>query len=88
MRVPTKLKRRLEALEARFMDGTGLVPYSEEWLAYWTEQLLNAYNDPGEPGPRIPIEAFRAVMADVEIVAFPSKWSKGKNGNAQKSGVS
>jgi hypothetical protein len=73
MRVPTKLKRRLEALEARFMDGTGLVPYSEEWLAYWTEQVIRLYERPRAPGPRIPIEAFRAVMADVEMVAFPSK---------------
>lgn len=35
----TNLSRRLRKLEAERFDGTGLVPHSDAWYAYYIEQL-------------------------------------------------
>jgi hypothetical protein len=62
----TKLKKRLTALESRFAEATdesGLLPHTQEWFRYWAEKLVWQYEHPGEPGPMIPLEAFRAVAA-------------------------
>jgi hypothetical protein len=32
------LRRRLQKLEARLTDATGLVPHSEAWFAYYEDQ--------------------------------------------------
>ena len=52
--------RRLEALESRTVDGSGLVPHSPEWLAFWQRQF-HLYETGQEHVP-LTLEGVRAVM--------------------------
>lgn len=53
------LQRRVLELEAKLNDPSGHIPQSTEWLDYWKNVLLG---EPSPCPPRIPIEAFRAVV--------------------------
>lgn len=33
------LHRRLQKLEGQLTDGTGLVPHSDAWFAFWEDKL-------------------------------------------------
>jgi hypothetical protein len=55
------LVRRLERLEARLTDGSGCVPYSAEWLTYWTRQAERLLA--GENVTKPPIAFFDALLA-------------------------
>jgi len=61
--------RRLEALESRAVDDSGLVPDSPEWLAFWQRQFHLYVN--GEEHVPLTLEGVRAVMQaipdDVEV---------------------
>ena len=52
--------RRLEALESWTVDGSGLVPHSPEWLAFWQRQF-HLYETGQEHVP-LTLEGVRAVM--------------------------
>jgi len=52
--------RRIEELEARSMDGSGLVLDSPEWLAFWQEQFRLYEN--GLEHVELTLEGVRAVM--------------------------
>jgi hypothetical protein len=52
--------RRLEALESRTVDDSGLVPQSPEWLAFWQQQF-HLYETGQEHVP-LTLEGVRAVM--------------------------
>ena len=52
--------RRVEALESRAVDGSGLVPQSPEWLAFWQQQF-HLYEH-GEEHVRLTLEAVHAIM--------------------------
>ena len=54
------LLRRIEELESRSVDGSGLVPHSPQWLAFWQQQF-HLY-DTGQPHEQLTLEAVRAVM--------------------------
>jgi hypothetical protein len=54
----TNLQRRLRKLEGILTDGSGLVPHSKKWLAYWDERIPRILN--GELRELIPLEAVRA----------------------------
>jgi hypothetical protein len=61
-----KLRLRLEALESRVTDGSGLVPHSPEWLEYWMDQCRRLAQNPRDSGAKMPIEAYRALVALAE----------------------
>jgi len=52
--------RRLEALESRTVDGSGLIPESAEWLAFWQRQFH--LHETGQDHVRLTLEGVRAVM--------------------------
>ena len=52
--------RRLEALESRTVDDSGLVPDSPEWLAFWQRQFQLYEN--GEEHVPLTLDGVRAVM--------------------------
>lgn len=52
--------RRLDALESRTIDGSGLVPHSPEWLDFWQRQV-RLYEE-GKEHVRLTLEGVRAVM--------------------------
>jgi hypothetical protein len=52
--------RRLEALESRTVDDSGLLPDSPEWLAFWQRQF-HLY-ETGQDHVRLTLEGVRAVM--------------------------
>jgi len=52
--------RRIEELESRSIDGSGLVPDSPEWLAFWQRQFQLYEN--GEEHVPLTLEGVRAVM--------------------------
>ena len=54
------LLRRLEALESRTIDGSGLVLHSPEWLAFWQRQV--SLYEMGEEHAPLTLEGVRAVM--------------------------
>jgi hypothetical protein len=54
------LLRRIEGLESRSVDGSGLVPDSPEWLSFWQEQV-RLYGT-GQPHVQLTLEGVRAVM--------------------------
>lgn len=58
------LKRRLQALEVRFSDSPGAGPHRGTPMAYWRDQAHRQF-DLREPGPRFPIEVFRALTREV-----------------------
>jgi hypothetical protein len=59
-RKPGNLLRRIEELETRLTDSSGLVAHSAPWLEYWAGQIHNLMMD--QPCVPITIEAFRAVV--------------------------
>jgi hypothetical protein len=63
----SNLQRRLKKLETLVTDGTGLVPGSPCWLAYWTERLdkFIAREDDAKDG-KIPLEVIRAYIQTAE----------------------
>ena len=52
--------RRIEELESRSIDGSGLVPDSPEWLAFWQQQVR--LYEVGAEHVRLTLEGVRAVM--------------------------
>ena len=52
--------QRIEALEARSTDDSGLAPQSPEWLAFWQRQF-HLYEN-GEEHVPLTLEGVRAVM--------------------------
>ena len=61
--MPTKLRRRLNNLEAMFTDRSEHAKYSPQWFEYWKlriEALMK--RTAGANHPLIPVEAIRAVM--------------------------
>jgi hypothetical protein len=56
----TNILRRIEGLEARSVDGSGLIPHSPEWLAFW-QRHLQLY-EAGQEHARLTLEGVRAVM--------------------------
>ena len=52
--------RRIEELESWSVDGSGLVPHSPQWLAFWQEQFR--LYDAGRPHVQLTLEGVRAVM--------------------------
>jgi hypothetical protein len=52
--------RRIEELEARTIDGSGLVLHSPEWLAFWQRQV--SLYETGDENVRLTLEGVRAVM--------------------------
>ena len=59
-RKPGNLLRRIEDLEARWSDGSGLVPDTPQWLAFWQEQVR--HYETGQPRVQLTLEGVRAVM--------------------------
>jgi hypothetical protein len=53
----SNLLRRLQRLESRLTDATGLVPRSEAWLNYWKWKLEQYVSE----GGGIPMEAIDAI---------------------------
>jgi hypothetical protein len=52
--------RRIEQLEARSMDGSGLAPHSPEWLEFWQQQMR--LYETGQEHVQLTLEGIRAVM--------------------------
>ena len=57
------LLRRIEELESRSVDGSGLTPYSPAWLEFWQRQV-HLYGT-GQPHVQLTLEAVRAVMQTI-----------------------
>ena len=60
----SNLLRRVRKLETRLTDLSGLVPNTEDWLAYWKQRIerLLGGEGQGQTG-RIPLEAIDAIVA-------------------------
>ncbi len=56
------LLQRIEELESRSVDGSGLTPHSPAWLEFWQRQLHRF--ETGQAYTRLPLEAARAIMQD------------------------
>ena len=56
------LLRRIEELESRSVNGSGLAPHSPAWLEFWQRQLHRFEN--GQADTRLPLEAARTIMQD------------------------
>ena len=56
----SNLLRRIEELETRWTDGSGLVPDTPQWLAFWQEQVR--LYETGQPHVQLTLEGVRAVM--------------------------
>ncbi len=54
------LLRRIEELEARLTDGSGLAPGTPDWLAFWQEQVR--LHETGQPHAQLTLQGMRAVM--------------------------
>ena len=60
----SNLRRRLQKLEARLTDSSGLVPHSQAWRDYWfpkVDRILSG-QEPSTPGC-IPLEVAHAIVA-------------------------
>ena len=57
------LLRRIETLESRSVDGSGLPPHSPQWLEYWQRQV-ELYMA-GEPHAPLTLQGVRAYMQSV-----------------------
>ena len=55
-----KILRRIEELETRWTDGSGLVPHSPEWLEFWQRELDKSAA--GQKYVRLTAEAARAIL--------------------------
>jgi hypothetical protein len=70
--------RRIEELEARSIDGSGLAPHSPAWLAFWQRQVqLQCI---GKEHVTLTVEGVRAVMQatpddceDDPVCCFPER---------------
>ena len=59
----SNLQRRPKKLEKLVTDGTGLVPGSRRWLAYWTERLHQYIaRDDDAKDYKFPLEVIRAYV--------------------------
>ena len=58
------LLRRIEELESRSLDESGLVPHSPAWLTFWQRQV-GLYEIGQEHGP-LTLEGVRAIMQATE----------------------
>jgi hypothetical protein len=56
----SNLRRRLNKLQASFIDASGFAPHSPAWLNYWMEECGKAFGDRSGPPKRVPLEAIRA----------------------------
>jgi len=54
------LLRRIEELESRSMDASGLAPHSLAWLEFWQRELDKFAT--GQEYTRLPLEAARAII--------------------------
>ena len=65
------LLRRIEELESRSVDGSGLPPHSPQWLEFWQQQF--DLFETGQKHVRLTLEAVRAIMQatpdDVDALA-------------------
>ena len=58
----SNLQRRLRKLEAQLTDQSQLVPHTQKWLLYWTEQLGKLFTGEIQTlNPLMPLEAWDAV---------------------------
>ena len=58
------LLRRVQRLEVRLTDATGLVPHSEAWFAYYEDQF--ARWEVGEEFPLIPLAVIDRIIEDAD----------------------
>jgi hypothetical protein len=58
------LVRRLQKLEGRLTDATGLVPHSEAWFAYYEDQFGRLVD--GENVPCIPLAVIDRIIEDAD----------------------
>jgi hypothetical protein len=58
------LVRRLQKLEGRLADATGLVPHSEAWFAYYEGQF--ARWEVGEEFPCIPLAVIDRIIEEAD----------------------
>jgi hypothetical protein len=56
----TNVLRRIEALESCSVDGSGLIPHSPEWLAFWQRQVQ--LYETGQEHVPLTLEGIRAYM--------------------------
>jgi hypothetical protein len=56
----SSILRRIEELESRTTDGSGVVPDTPQWLAFWQEQVR--LYETGQPHVQLTLEGVRAVM--------------------------
>ena len=73
------LLRRIEELETRLTDGSGLVPHSPEWLEFWQRELEKSAA--GQKYVRLTLEAARAICQatpdeDVGGVGVQNNWAE------------
>ena len=54
------LLRRIEELESRSVDGSGLVPDTPQWLAFWMRQYY--LMETGQKHVQLTLDAARAIM--------------------------
>jgi len=58
------LVRRLQRLEGRLTDATGLLPHSEAWFAYYEDQC-DRFGD-GEDVPYIPLAVIDRIVEEAD----------------------
>lgn len=58
------LVRRVQKLEGRLTDVTGLVPHSEAWFAYYEDQC-DRFGD-GEDVPYIPLVVIDRIVEEAD----------------------
>ena len=58
----TNPRRRIRKLEAHLTDPSGLVPHTQVWMRYWTQELENALANDERPKKPIPLEVARAYL--------------------------
>jgi len=60
----SNLRRRLQKLEARLTDSSGLVPHSQAWRDYWFPRIDRIFSgqEPGPPGG-VPLEVVHEFIA-------------------------
>ncbi len=57
----SRLKRRLEKLEAQLTDVSCFAPHTREWLAYWERRVDRILT--GEDSGLIPLDVVDAIVA-------------------------
>jgi hypothetical protein len=58
------LRLRLNKLEERLYDPSGLIPHTPKWLEYWDREIYSYMMDPEGRWPAVPfpLDAVRTVM--------------------------